>query len=147
MKMNYWNRNGKHQDEYDKLYDELVPDSGNADTLEGELLRASSKLYYRYFNDGDMVSECMEEYMKDSSALSAFGFLYNQSETYIKAKELLTASCEIEYENKLEEFANFVIELILSKNGNYHKANLNMLDKEFVENLPVDFYEEEEEEY
>ena len=146
MKPIYWEGNGKHETELKEL-NKLVPYSGNCDTLEGELLRATERLYYHYYNDGDRVSECMEEYMKDSSALNAFGFLYNQSETYLKVKELLTATSDEQYEDKLEEFVNFVIEFIISKNGNYHKANLNMFDKEFVENLPVDFYDEEDEEY
>ena len=47
----YWNRNGHHQEAYDRLKD-LVPLSGPADTFEGEMLRASTKLYWDYFNNG-----------------------------------------------------------------------------------------------
>ena len=35
------------------LYSKLVPDSGKADTLEGECLRAIHRIIYRYYNDGD----------------------------------------------------------------------------------------------
>ena len=141
----YWNKNGKHEEEYHKLYDELVPECGNADTFEGEMLRAVSKLYYRYYNGGDRVADVMEEYMKGSSALYAWGFLYKQSETRLKALELLRSYGEADYEVNLEDLANFVIEYIISKNGNYHKANLDMLHKEWVEGLPVEFEEYEEE--
>lgn len=37
----------------DQLFNKLVPGSGNAETLEGETLRAINRIIYRYFNDGD----------------------------------------------------------------------------------------------
>ena len=40
-----------------ELTDELMPDSGHADTLEGEILRAINKIAYRLFNDGDLPTE------------------------------------------------------------------------------------------
>lgn len=39
------------------LFDALVPGSGHADSLGGELLRAAERIAYRYFNDGDMAGE------------------------------------------------------------------------------------------
>lgn len=41
--------------EFNQLFDALVPPQGKAGTLGGELLRATARLGYRYFNDGDMV--------------------------------------------------------------------------------------------
>ncbi len=35
------------------LYDKLVPGSGAAGTVEGEMLRAINRIIYRYYNDGD----------------------------------------------------------------------------------------------
>lgn len=49
----YWNRNGKYQADYDKLYDTLVPASGMTDTLFGEVVRAVSRLSYEYYNNGN----------------------------------------------------------------------------------------------
>jgi hypothetical protein len=37
---------------YHFLYDQLVPNEGRADTLEGELLRAISRIHYDYLNNG-----------------------------------------------------------------------------------------------
>jgi hypothetical protein len=48
----YWNGNGRHQELYDRLYTELVPDSGPADTYYGEILRAISNVYYDVYNNG-----------------------------------------------------------------------------------------------
>ncbi|MDC3312701.1 hypothetical protein OAV22_02065 [Flavobacteriaceae bacterium] len=50
--MKYWAKNGYHQTEYDKLYGELVPSDGACETLEGEFLRAISKIYYDLCNNG-----------------------------------------------------------------------------------------------
>ena len=49
----YWNSNGAYQAEYDKLYGELVPASGSAETLKGELIRAISRLVYEHCNNGN----------------------------------------------------------------------------------------------
>lgn len=42
-------------EEFNQLFDALVPAQGKAGTLGGELLRATARLGYRYLNDGDMV--------------------------------------------------------------------------------------------
>ena len=144
MEQNYWNRSGLYQEQYNKFYDELIPASGKCDTREGEMLRAFSRLYCRYFNDGDMVVEVMQEYMKDSSALNAFGFLYHQAETKERMKELLKCYDEGEYQSKLEEIANIVIKFVIDKNGNYSPNSEDMFDDCFVENLPVDFDEDDD---
>ena len=39
----------------DRLFDELVPASGKADSLAGELIRAAARIEYRFFNDGDRI--------------------------------------------------------------------------------------------
>jgi len=49
----YWNGIGKHQEEYDNLYAELVGNSGSSETLNGELIRAASRLYHENFNNGN----------------------------------------------------------------------------------------------
>ncbi len=36
------------------LFDKLVPGSGNADTVEGEIIRAINRIIYRWGNDGDL---------------------------------------------------------------------------------------------
>ena len=145
--MSYWNSNGKHQNEYERLYDALVPASGNCETREGEMLRASSRLYYRYYNDGDMVIELMPEYMKDCSALNAAAFLYHQAETRERIKELLKSKDENEYIAKLEEIADIVIQFVSNRNDKYQNRTFNMFDKVHLDNFPVDFFVEDFEDY
>ena len=48
----YWNHNGKHQKQYELMYEELVPKRGTADTVSGELMRSMVNLYYDVYNNG-----------------------------------------------------------------------------------------------
>lgn len=50
--MKYWNNEGTYQADYTRLANELMPASGAADTLGGELIRAATRLYYDAFNNG-----------------------------------------------------------------------------------------------
>ena len=47
----------KNENRINKLFEELVPTSGKADSLAGELVRATARIGYRFFNDGDMVNQ------------------------------------------------------------------------------------------
>ena len=49
----YWNDEGIYQTEYNELYKYLVPNCGDAPTIQGELLRVISRLNYDYFNNGN----------------------------------------------------------------------------------------------
>jgi hypothetical protein len=69
----YWNETGIYQDQYSKLYDELVPSYGDASSVHGELLRMSTKLVHEFNNNGninieDSSSEFFEylEYIVDT---------------------------------------------------------------------------------
>ena len=43
----------KNEARMNALFEELVPMSGKADSLAGELVRATCRIGYRFFNDGD----------------------------------------------------------------------------------------------
>ena len=47
----------KNENRINKLFEELVPTSGKVDSLAGELVRATARIGYRFFNDGDMVNQ------------------------------------------------------------------------------------------
>ena len=64
--MKYWNGKGQHQDLFDKHWKKLVPESGRADTAEGNALRAIAKINYDIFNNGacnivNQVEDMMDE--------------------------------------------------------------------------------------
>ena len=45
----------KEMERVNAMAEELMPTSGKADSLAGELLRAVSRIGYRFYNDGDQV--------------------------------------------------------------------------------------------
>lgn len=49
----YWNETGAYQKQWNELYENLVPDSGEAGTIHGELIRCASRLFYDYCNNGN----------------------------------------------------------------------------------------------
>lgn len=49
----YWDSNGKYQAEYDKLWEEFVPLSGESENEYGELIRIVGRLFYEYCNNGN----------------------------------------------------------------------------------------------
>ncbi len=60
----YFQGTGQLQKEYEELYDKLVPSQGKADTVEGEVLRAASKIVYRHYNDGDEFNQASFDQLK-----------------------------------------------------------------------------------
>ena len=52
------------KDNIDTLFNFLVPSSGKADTVAGEIIRATMRILYRYYNDGDSYCDetCINSY-------------------------------------------------------------------------------------
>tara|TARA_R100000908_G_C3709849_1_gene116884 strand:- start:390 stop:824 length:435 start_codon:yes stop_codon:yes gene_type:complete len=49
----YWNNEGAYQNAFDNLSEELIPASGEAETVHGKMLRAINRLYYDFCNNGN----------------------------------------------------------------------------------------------
>lgn len=45
----------ENMDKIGVLFRRLVPTSGKADTVAGEIVRAVNRICYRWYNDGDMI--------------------------------------------------------------------------------------------
>ena len=43
------------ENEINALFEELVPPVGKADTVAGEIIRATCRIVYRWYNDGDCI--------------------------------------------------------------------------------------------
>jgi len=50
--MNFWDNDHPLAADYQRLYDELVPSSGNCATMQGEMIRAAGKIGYDWYNNG-----------------------------------------------------------------------------------------------
>ena len=49
----YWNEEGAYEKEFKELTNSLMPASGRAKYLVGEIVRAANRLYYEYCNNGN----------------------------------------------------------------------------------------------
>jgi len=103
MKNTYWNNNGKHQQEIEKL-NNLIPDFGYTDNQYINLFITISNNYYRGYNDGDSFldfEDRNEKYIKPFSTEIKFEIYKNY-----KGKEL-------------EKLVDRVIEFIKDKDLRY----------------------------
>jgi len=114
---------------YSKLWGELIPDSGAAQTLEGELMRASSRLYYDYYNNGmgnntsgaeNFIRNFGDKSMRMQKALNIIhpftrGHMPERSEGPAVAAAL-------------EVIVELTMRQILAANGNYHPNPGDMFD-------------------
>jgi hypothetical protein len=90
----YWNHAGKYEAEMGKLWKELVPGSGPAETLAGEVLRCVSKIYYRHFNDGD------------SFTVDSFAFLKKNIGHFTTYDEMVDRAVEFAMDPEHQAMAN-----------------------------------------
>jgi hypothetical protein len=126
LEESYWNGNGKYQEQYDSL-SRLVPAKGFASTVEGEMLRAASRLYYDYYNNG---------FCNNTSY--AYRFLLEKSESLglgieddlgeIRNESYSLGYTERNLEVELENIVNGVLKYIIDKDQFYEENNENMLN-------------------
>lgn len=147
----YWSGNGKHQVWYDMNQTLLVPDEGPAPTLEGEMLRAASTLYYDYYNNG---------MCNNTSGAANFLTHCNIEHNLGITDELFDISIEAntdtyaitELARQLEKVIDEVIEFIQSKVGQYSET-ADTLDNyqdndwsfdDFEEYIASEWYDDED---
>ena len=130
----YWMGNGKYQKEYEELWERLVPSQGNAVTVAGELLRAVSRIYYRWYNDCDRIQPVLNESVA-VSAIKAFKFLYQFRDPVTKFSKkplmetIVGAATEADYEEALEQAVDAIIEWAVNQPDTPNEDDF--LDKKF----------------
>lgn len=83
----YWAENGAYQVDYDRLYEQLVPATGYAPTIHGEMIRSVGRLFYDYCNNGN----CNAVDMKMDTCHQCGGWGYEES--YNDDEEQETEDC------------------------------------------------------
>lgn len=136
--------------EFNKLFDELVPSTGKADTKAGEIVRATARLQYRWFNDGDRVGIGYGR----QTCNPACRFLMDKLEDYVIESGLvdmtIEPNCSDEvYEQCLLALVNFTIDFVAANPQLKEDANnenyLDWYDAEYDVDDTEEDYEEEEE--
>ena len=125
------------EDRNEPLYDKLVPGQGDAETVEGEMLRAINRIVYRFYNDGDKY---FQGYGTETAG-PAHSFLVNANHPLKSAMIKLfdEPSGDNSYERMLKDVLDMILDYIESRQGKYTKNTLGgMFDYE------PEFEEEEE---
>lgn len=92
------------------LFDELVPASGKAENLAGEIVRAAARIAYRYYNDGDMVGK---GYGKETCNPAARFLLHKLPEELTNfIYDLWMETLEMKYEAALEKFLGGIADYV-----------------------------------
>ena len=141
--MKYWNHNGKYQEQYVNLKS-LIPVFGHAKTIEGEMFKAASNLYYDYYNNG-FCNNCSGEVkylLKMNKELSL-----NIENELLAIQDDARFLCytEKDYAKELETIVDNIIIHIASTLGFYTDNDfdcLSLMDEDYIpyEKMKIDFY-------
>lgn len=152
----YWSDNGVYTKEYNKLYEDLVPSSGNSETLNGELIRAISRLGHEYNNNGNCNSRVIETYLEEETCSNCSGegevegFDCDDDGNYLMedCSECCSGYVEEEYncDPEIDGFYNTFLDLI---EGNVPNTEIECDDVKAVITHPFDcnFSDKEQHKY
>lgn len=125
----------------DEMYERFVPWSGKANTLGGEILRAITRIVYKFYNDGDTVAR----YYSSASNYSwaADTFLIFKVPSYVSLRDYTDNN---KFELKLSENFNNIIEYLRNNENLFSIPN----SEDCLDNAPLsqwDEYEDYEDEW
>lgn len=110
----YWNGDGAYQKEYNELYEKMVPGQGSCNTLNGELIRAVSRLSYEYFNNGNCnaceAHEVQNDGYKDDEEWEETEYEYNVSSYYGKFLQIIEETIKTDEVARLISLVEEIIE-------------------------------------
>lgn len=120
----YWNNNGKYQKTYNRIWECLIPPSGEAGNSDAEAVRCVSRLYYDFFNNGFCNA------VEDSTFTRYYLNMFNTVVRYLG----LSVTPRIELEDKLlsgnDDEIEYYLELLVD--DVLEKAGDNITDEEYM---------------
>lgn len=118
-------------DAIDKLFKKLVPAQGPAETVEGEMIRAISRVIYRYRNDGDYFFRgygketalpSVNWLRKNSPLAKQLSPIFREAQAKAgKADNDFEYTKKDEYQNNLYKAAEIIAKYVNDKKGEYTK--------------------------
>jgi hypothetical protein len=116
----YWGHNGAYQNLYDSLWEQLIPSSGYATTIHGEMIRSISRLFYEFCNNGNC--NALDRRMETCHSCGGWGY----EEKYNDDEEQETEDCsscdgsgecedEVFITEYYQEMVDFLLEFMLEK--------------------------------
>jgi hypothetical protein len=138
------------EDRNEPLYNELVPGQGDAETVEGEMLRAINRIIYRFYNDGDKY---FQGYGTETAG-PAHSFLVNANHPLRSAMVRIfnEPSEDDSYERMIKDALDIILDHIESRQGKYTKNTMGGIfdfEPEFEEEDDDydDYYDEDDDYY
>ena len=126
-------------DYFKELRDKLVPMSGKADTVAGEIIRAMDRLIYRFWNDGDMVGDGYG----NETCNGSYRYLYHKLPD---CPDLYEANQDEDvYTEELAKLADRVKAYLESRPDLFTKVNDDDSRSDYDEPEDRDWYRDEEE--
>lgn len=130
-------------DKMGKLFDELVPIRGKADTEAGEIVRAYNRIAFRWFNDGDKLGIGYGN--ETCNAAGRYLLEHDRSRTLFGIiKEMWGNWSDSAYESALDDLGWAVLE-VLGENPDMYDAETEDMWDHFDKYEDVDDTEDEEE--
>lgn len=132
----YWGETGAYQKEYTELWDKLIPSSGEAPTIHGELIRCGSRLQYDYCNNGNCNAvETETEYETEHNTCNScngncYETVYNDED-----EEVEVTCSECDGDGVVEEEVEIDGDKIVTR---YYKDMLEFLDAYLTDTKVVD---------
>lgn len=133
--------NEKLTEEWESFYEKLVPRLGRSDTVEGEMMRAVSKICCRFYNDGDLV---YEGYGRETAG-PAFLYLLSKADKIPQINDFARNVELCDYQEELFRLIRCVLDYVKSRDT-YEKNEECMFDYKSTEKMNFFFGVEEEEE-
>jgi hypothetical protein len=136
------------------LYDKLVPGQGDAETVEGEMLRAINRIAYRFYNDGDKY---FQGYGTETAG-PAHSFLINANHPLKSAMNKIFNEpiSDSEYEQMIKDALDMILDYIESRQGKYSENTLGGIfnyepefedDEEDYDDYTYDYDDDEDDDY
>lgn len=100
----------------DSIFHELVPSTGPADTVAGEVIRAVGKVGYRYYNDGDVYYQGygLETAAPSMQYILDFISQYGEKDDQDKAEKLVQDQMTQYDDRKYEDHLDSIFEIVLT---------------------------------
>lgn len=135
----------KNEERINALFEELVPRMGKAESLAGELVRATCRIGYRYFNDGDHIGIGYGKETCNPAARFLLKHTGTGDSTWIASivKELWGLPDENTYEKKVDELNGEVANYI----DNHPELKEMETEDMFSCTIPSEDQDDYEEEY
>ena len=132
---------------WEQLWDEYVPSMGTAETVGGEILRAMSRIIYRFYNDGDMVGVGYG----NETCNSSDRYLCDVVPDYVTLDQFYECQ-EKEYENQMLKNHRLVFSYLMNNKEVFEQLNTTDSREASEEDLrrerqSYDDYEEPESDY